>query len=675
MKNIHCGGKFNYYQIIAFLIIAVFGVIIYSSIFNAPFVVDDTSTIVENRHIRMNKINPEQIKEILKSPSPRPVANLSFALNYYFGQYNPEGYHFVNVFIHIINAILLFLFVKATLNINLIYNPSADKVFSYSGSEDTGKVFSFPVVVAFSTALIWLVNPLHTQSVTYTVQRMNSMAAMFYLASMLLYIKGRFSQKHLRKGLSLKTYFLFVGSLICGIAALASKEIAAALPLIIIIYEWFFFQNLSPIRSKKTLAAGVGSISFLCIVALMILSLRGGSLSDIFLSMYRHQDFTLPQRLLTELRVVVYYISQIVYPDPSRLNLAYDYPLSYSFINPWTTILGFGVIAGLTGFAVIAVKKDRLLSFCIIWFLVNLIIESSVIGLALIFEHRTYLPSMMVCLLFVMVLFRFVRDRRLIATLIGLIILGQSVWTYQRNTVWNDEIALWRDGISKSPDNAWMYLNLGTAVAKHDEKRGIFYIKKALQKKPYFPEALYALGVAYTNQNRRTDAVKLYKKAIKLDPNFIKAHYQLGVALIRSGDMAGAFDHFSKAVLIDPQNSKAHGELGNVLSQTGKLSKALEHYSEALRLDPENYTVYNNIGNNYVRMGNPAMAIEYYVKSLQAEPANLNTQKNLQNVLKIYLNSLKPIDAVNALKKYVRLYPEIALFQYNLRALLNKNNG
>jgi hypothetical protein len=109
--------------------------------------------------------------------------------------------------------------------------------------------------------------------------------------------------------------------------------------------------------------------------------------------------------LYLSLRVVIYYISLLVFPHPSRLNLDRDFPLSHSLTDPVTTLLSLLTIVGLIGFAVYRAKRQPLLSFCILWFLGNLVIESSVIALDLIFEHRTYLHSMMAILMGVMLVY------------------------------------------------------------------------------------------------------------------------------------------------------------------------------------------------------------------------------------------------------------------------------
>ena len=112
------------------------------------------------------------------------------------------------------------------------------------------------------------------------------------------------------------------------------------------------------------------------------------------LSGYKFRDFTLPQRMLTELRVVIFYISLLLWPQPSRLNLDHDFAISYSLVDPLTTLISFAIIIILIAAAILIARREPLLSFGILWFFGNLVIESSVIGLELVFEHRNYLPSM-----------------------------------------------------------------------------------------------------------------------------------------------------------------------------------------------------------------------------------------------------------------------------------------
>ncbi len=134
---------------------------------------------------------------------------------------------------------------------------------------------------------------------------------------------------------------------------------------------------------------------------------------------FSKNEFTIAQRALTQLRVVIYYISLLFYPHPSRLNLDYDFPLSYSLINPITTLPSLVLILGLVALGLYLAKKQRLISFCIFWFLGNLVVESSVIPLAIIFEHRLYMPSMLVGLVAVHCVYRHLKPQWLTVGICG----------------------------------------------------------------------------------------------------------------------------------------------------------------------------------------------------------------------------------------------------------------
>ena len=159
----------------------------------------------------------------------RPVAMLSFAFNYYFGKYNVVGYHLVNILVHITTGILLFIFLKLTLTISS-QQPGIDR--KYNPIAVTG--------ISFVIAMLWLVHPIQTQSVTYIVQRMSSMGAMFYLLALILYAKGRLAQRRTLTGTENRPqksgprgyiknyYFCYVGCILAGLLALSSKESTAS---------------------------------------------------------------------------------------------------------------------------------------------------------------------------------------------------------------------------------------------------------------------------------------------------------------------------------------------------------------------------------------------------------------------------------------------------------------
>ena len=514
----------------------------YSNTFKTPLTFDDGTNIRDNRHIRLSKLTWKGISgAAFESPlSNRPVANVSFALNYYFHQYQVLGYHLVNIILHITTGILLYFFIGATLKL-----PSVRSMDDPVGW------------VPFFAAFIWLVHPLQTQSVTYIVQRMNSMAACFYVLAFLLYVKARLSRAGVTK------WVLFTGCGLSAIMALGSKETTATLPFFIFLYEWYFFQELSGAwlkRHAKHLAV------ILLVLALLALLYLGTDPLEKVLAGYGHRDFNMVQRGLTQFRVVLFYLALIIFPFPARLNLVHDFPLSHSLTDPVTTLLSMGFVLGALCVAVFLAKKERLLSFCILWFLGNLVIESSVIGLELVFEHRTYLPSMLMILLFVVILYRGIPSRRLgIVTLCAMTIIF-SVWTYDRNSVWRDDVTLWKDCVIKSPGKPRAHLNLGRALAGQGRfDNAMIHFSEALRIKPDYAKAYNNLGAALANQKNYGQAIVHYTKALQIKPNYAKAHNNLGAALANQKNYRQAIAHFSEALRIKPDYEAARRNLALVL--------------------------------------------------------------------------------------------------------------
>jgi tetratricopeptide (TPR) repeat protein len=565
------------------LLIVIFPVVallIYSVSLRGPFIFDDMGHIPKNPHIRLERLTLEDLARAgFDSPSKnRVVANMSFAFNYYLDRYNPMGYRLVNILIHAAAGIFLYFFVKTTLN---ILPPRA-------GPSMNGWI-------AFFAALIWLVHPIQTQSVSYIVQRMNSLAAMFYVLSLLLYGRARLA------GEKWKTWALFAGCMLSGILALGSKQNAATLPFFIFLYEWYFFQDLRWSWLKRHLALFAGLLILLAIVALHYL---GGNPLEAILETYRGRDFTLTERALTQFRVVLFYIGLLIFPHPSRLNLDHDFPISHSLMDPLTTMLSMGICLGLIGLAITMAKRERLLSFCILWFLGHLVIESSVIGLEITFEHRNYLPSMVVGLLAVTFVYRHIKAKRLALVVLCAPVVLFSLWTYERNRVWSDDLALWRDCVIKSPKKARPHNNLGNALMRQERlDEAIRHYREALRIQPDHAKAHNNLGIALRRQGRLKEAVSHYEQALRIRPEYAEAHNNLGVALDGQGRLDEAISHYNEALRINMEYAEAHNNLGVALARQKKLNQAMKHFSEALRIQPDDSKARMNLEQGFRLMG------------------------------------------------------------------------
>jgi len=568
------------------VVLAVLVFLTYAHTLQAPFTFDDWANIEENPAIRLEQLSLEGIRRAAfdtiigeVTSTHRPVAFVSFALNYYFHQYHVFGYHLVNILIHVLTGICLYLFLKTTLGLAPLRARYASRHW-----------------LPFLAVLIWLVHPVQIQAVTYIVQRMTSMAALFYLLSLYLYVRARLAESVNRK------WLLFAGCTLAGLLAMGCKETSATLPFFLVLYEWYFFQDLSRDWLKRYLPLLLGVVGLLGLVAFVYL--KGAPLATIMQS-YSLYDFTPGERVMTEFRVVLFYISLLLFPHPSRLNLDHDFPVSHSLFDPVTTLLAAVTVAGLIGLAVYLARRERLLSFCLLWFFGNLVIESSVIGLDLVFEHRNYLPSMLVSVLAVDLSSRYLKSIRWGMAVACLVVLLLSFWTYQRNAVWNDNITLWRDAVQKSPHSPRVHNNLALALVEADRiGEGIIHCREAIRLDPDFTLAYGICGKAFFLQGKYDEAIHHFREALRIKPSNIRNRNNLGAALLEKGEYDEAIHHFREVLRIEPFNVKGLNNLGAALLGKGEYDQAMHYFQEALRIQPGHAPARKNLQLAMARAGN-----------------------------------------------------------------------
>lgn len=593
-----------------FLLAALVVVVIYTKSLTGPFVFDDRPHIPENPYIRLTDLSYDDLKEVIqKSRVPaRPVAYVTLALNYYFNRYNVVGYHVVNILIHIICGFFLYLLLKSTLGLSALRNR-----------------YPYNRWIPLLSAVLWMLHPIQTQSVSYIIQRMNSMAAMFYVLSLLLYVRFRLTSRKRTKG------FLLGGSILAGLLSLGTKEIAVTLPFFIFLYEWFFFQNLSGqwLNRRVPVLAAIGA--FVMVLAFIYL---GSNPLDGVIRGYDAREFTLNQRLLTQLRVVVFYISLLLWPQPHRLNLAHDFSLSTSLFQPPTTVVSLLIIAGLLFAAIFFAKRYPLFSFCTLWFFGNLIVESSVIALELVFEHRTYLPSMLAIFLVVVGVFRLIRSPRLAIGLLCVAATVASVWTYQRNAVWADDVTLWRDCVKKSPRKARAYTNLASALVRRGNlKEAVALYQTALNIEPQNAEPHFNLGIIWAKSGKLAKGLRHFQKAVEIEPHNFKAQNNLGAALLASGRREEAITHLQTALELNSDYPEAHNNLGQAMQLQGNTAAAIAHFKEALRLNPDYAKAHLNLGVVFRQTEQFQLAKHHFEEALRLRPGYEAAQHNLDEIL------------------------------------------
>lgn len=544
----------------ASLLLGLLSAVIYSNTLDAPFVFDDTQNIEENPLIRVTSASAGALWRVAVESPKRPIAFVSFALNHAFDGYRVYGYHLVNVAIHAANGMLVFL-AAAQL---LAWRP--DPPAGHAPTPDFGWAALF-------AAAIFVAHPAQTQSVSYVVQRMNGLSVMFYLAAFLLFVRGR-HRGPLRRGL------LWSGCGVCWLLALGSKEIAITLPLILLLHEWFFERDLRLdwVRSnKRWIATGTA------VVVAAAFWLAKPSLFD-----YSQRDFSPSQRLLTESRVIVSYLSLLLYPRPSRFSLTHDVAVSTSVLEPATTLPAILLLVALLGTALVGARRQRVASFAVLWFFVNLALESSIIPLELMYEHRLYLPMFGFSLL-VAVFVEWLAERSPRSVTAGCVLLigVLAAGAHARNETWRDPIALWSDVVRRYSQDYRARNNLGSAL----ESEGRFaealpHFEEAVRIEPDYARGQNNLGITLHRLGRFDEAVVHYREALRIDPHYADAHKNLGAALHALGNLEASIRHYREAVRLSPQLADAHFGLAKVLAASGRPGESVAALRATLRADP-----------------------------------------------------------------------------------------
>lgn len=596
------------------LVFCVLGFLIYANTLHAPFVLDDFLVIVDNPGIRMDDFS---VIGLLKTgftglSRTRPLAKMTFAVNYYMDGYRVFGYHLVNIVIHIVNALM----------VCLISGTLLRKSISPPGKADEQDV-AFTAAVS---GLIFLCHPLQVQSVTYIVQRMNSLSVLFYLVAFFFYLKGRHAEEARNRWICWTVCFLTWG------LSVATKPIAVSFLAVPFLYEHVFVRK-GKIAWLRTywwtlpLAAAV--------LYILLLLLAGGFdfMHDIA-AMYEkmHRNFTISQRLMTQLRVVLFYLTLIALPLPSRLNIDHHITPSTSLLEPITTLASLLVLAVMLLLAFFPTKKRPLTAFGILWYVITIAPSSSFIGDELIFEHRTYLPLLGICMILMdIAIHPLVTARRKLAVAgAAMLILLLCAGTYARNQAWQSDITLWEDAASKNPQGYRSHNNLGNALINRERyDEGTRALEKAVAINPLRNEAYFNLGRAYHGLGLTEKAEAFYYKSLDRLPEFAPAHVNLGYLYEKQGRRDKAVTHYQMAIRIDPRSAEAHNNLGLVYLTVGRTDDAAHHFERALLSNPRYAKALNNMGLVHSSKGQYREALPYFLKAVRENPKYVDAHANL----------------------------------------------
>jgi len=456
--------------------------------------------------------------------------------------------------------------------------------------------------------------------------------------SMYFYTMGRTALDRKRRLLYLVLAFT------AFVLSFGSKENAALLPLSILLYEGIIVQaDVGPwIRRNKTYV--LVALGIILILGILYAQYRRGGFL-FFLKDYEERPFTLAQRLLTQPRVLFFYLSLIFYPLPGRLSIAHSFDVSTSLFDPWITFFVILSMAGAVILAVLFSRKYRIFSFSFLFFLVNHLLESSLLPLELVFEHRNYIPSMVafvpiaigICVLFG----RYANApamRGILAAFIVLLFVGLGHATYLRNFDWRSEQALWADAATKAPDQFRPHHNLGVAYQKQGRLQdAIAEFEKALNSKGVNRKTekvvtYYQLGRVHDQLGDLQKSKNFYEKALQMDANLSHALAGLAVLYGSEGNAGTALVYLERALKVDSENPYANFNMGLHCMKQGEMDRAELHFMRASGAEALQGSAHLYLGMIYKQRKQLGRAALYLKTSATANPRDITPRLHLLEV-------------------------------------------
>ena len=477
---------------VLFLLCLILAVVAYLPGLDGGYYFDDNHVLKNNPHIRVESLDAYSLIRAAESfaAGGRPVSMLSFALNhYYFGE-STWWYKFVNLIIHCCNGLGLFLLLRQLIDrLPPAYEPAPTT--------------SYLDFLALSAVALWLLHPINLNPVLYISQRMALLASFFMVYGLVVYVWARSAIRSTRRK---AVYLPLVITFFTALAYL-SKENGVLLPLYAFLIECLVLRFRSGSERDRVVIAmyALGAAALMAMLAYKFWQrpnwITGG---------YRFRHFDIGERVLTQFRALVYYISLIIAPSNGELSLWHDdFEISRSLFEPLTTLLSLLVLLGLLGFGIYLAGSAPLVALGIFWFFISHSLESTVFSLELVHEHRNYLGSFGILVAMLALASRFLAGRRgVLAILCLALFVGYSLVLYQRSHIWSNDFTHAEYEAKNKPGSPAAVFGLGqryyvAAMSGVEGADELAYplILQAAENDPYTitPELLLAVFSAHDN--------------------------------------------------------------------------------------------------------------------------------------------------------------------------------
>jgi tetratricopeptide (TPR) repeat protein len=591
----------------AILLIAII-LAVFANGLRSPFVADDSLAIVGNTHIRQitdvrSVLNAEQ-----ESPfAGRPLANLSFAINYALHGERVLGYHVVNLAVHVACALLVLALVRRTLTSRRIH----ERIRAAAGP------------LALLSAVIWAIHPLNTEVVDYLTQRTESLMALCLLAT--LYASARALDGDRRR--------LWQAAAVASCAlGMGAKESMAIAPAIVILYDAaFLFDSAGDAwRSRWRLYVCLCA-TWLVLVPLLMSGPRAYSAGF-------SAGLTPWAYLLNQCLVIPHYLRLVVWPRGLVHMYGPPVPLTLGDVLPQ-----FIALLSAAALSVVLWLRWRPVGFGALWVIVTLAPASSVVPIATEVgaERRMYLPLVAFVVLFVAAgawiaeaARRWFPGARHAAIAGAAAICALLAWTsVTRNAEYHDRLELARLALERRPTGA-AHNAVGDELAargQHDEALAEY--RKAAET---YSVARFALGSELFDRGQYREAIADLRTFVEANPMraaVIPAHLKIAHALTELHDWAGAEAEAREVLRMTPHNVEAHFFLAEALAGASRLDAAVAEYRTYLSMRPTDVGAWTSLGTALIDLERTGEARAAYAKAAELAPNDARVRANFARAL------------------------------------------
>ena len=538
-----------------------------------------------------------------------PLTSLSHMLDCQLFGLNAGKHHLVNLFIHIINAALLYI------------------VFY----QMTGAIWRSAFV-----AILFAIHPLNVDSVAWIAERKNLLSTFFWILTMLAYV--RYAVK--------PTTIRYLTIFITMAAGLLAKPMLVTLPCVLLLIDFWPMRRLRlsfvPISTSVNRSFQPAPLSRLVLEKLPLLALSGLSIFFSIVSLNHHNAIITHETAALSLRIenalvsYVKYIAKIFIPQ----NMAIYYPFPEA-IPIWqvfgaATLLSFAFIT-----VIILLKKAPYMAMGWLWFTGTLLPVIGIIQGGIwpeMADRWTYVPAIGIFIMIswgsTAVVKKFKIPQAVSAILIILLTVYLILIARAQSNVWQNSITLFSHSLDVAEANHFIHYNLAETYARKGNKdEAIKHFKQALILNPQLARAHNNLGNILAQTNHPDEAIKHYFLALEINPNMLKTRLNLGKVLLNSGKLNKAIEQFRLCLKIDPENFKIYELLGKALARNKSFDEAIVSFKKAISLNPKSADAFNSMGGALAEKGEINKALEAFNKALSINPDFPHVHNNMGNVL------------------------------------------